>query len=233
MDLRFKPVKISPYVTFVIIGLVTALVSTVVGYQLWSSSNTMPSAYISEGFAAPVHIGGLPDCVNSSDESASIYSTFLSKKSTTGEGADDLEELSVLLGKLACLKRDLMSPGHLVSATKTAAFSTMQDLEPVAETASRCFAKSIPVRDIDIAVDKWKTRGKMLLSRLCTSYSLTSSAQSAVMKSFQSVIADITDVMKTVCLKGEGSIAGMPTPRMVEGTETDKNSYLGQYKGYY
>ena len=223
----------SPYVLYIVIGLVVALVATTVGYQLWVASDTMPSAFMQEGFASPVHIGGLPNCVNSSDESAQIYSTFMSKASTTEEGADDLDELSILLGKLACLKRDLMSPGHLVSATKSSPFSTMQDLEPVAETAARCFAKSIPVRDIEIAVDKWNTRGKMLLNRLCTSYSLSSSLQEKTLALFKSVISDITDVMKTVCLKGDGTIAGMPTPRMVDGREPGENVFLGQYKGYY
>ena len=232
MDLKFKAVKLPPYITYLIIGLVTALVATTVSYQLWSSADTMPSVYI-EGFASAPHIAGLPDCINASEDSAAIYSTFIGKTSTTEEGGDDLKELADLLGKLACLKRDLMSPGHLVSATKSSPFSTMQDLEPVAETAARCFAKTIPVRDIEIAVDKWNTRGKMLLNRLCTSYSLAASVQEKTLGLYKGVIADITDVMKTVCLKGEGTIAGMPTPRMVDGNEAAGNSYLGQYKGYY
>lgn len=223
----------SPYISYVFIALVVTLVTSIIGFQLWTSSNTMPSAFIQEGFAAPVTVGGLPDCMNSSNDSALIYSTFSQKASTTEEGADDLSELRALLGKMACLKRDLLSPGHLVSATKSATFYTMHDIEPVAETAARCFSKSIPVRDIEIIVDKWNTRGKMLLDRLCTSYSLTSTVQEKTKSLFKSVIADITDMLKTVCLKGEGSIAGMPTPRMVEGKESDSNITLGKYKGYY
>jgi len=233
MDKSWNAVKLSPYLTYVLIGLVTALVATTVGFQLWMSSSTMPTAYLNEGFAAAPHIGGLPSCMNASDDSAAIYSTFISKSSTTEEGADDLEELNILLGKLACLKRDLMSPGHLISATKSSPFSTMHDLEPVAETAARCFAKTIPVRDIELSVDKWATRGKMLLNRLCTSYSLTSTVQEKMLALFKSVIEDIKDVMKTVCLKGDATIAGMPTPRMVNGREPDTNSFFGEYKGYY
>jgi len=233
MDIKYSAVKISPYISYTFLAIVISFLVAIIGYQMWVSSNTMPSAFIKEGFASAPHVGGLPNCINSSDDSALIYSTFLQKTSTTGEGADDLEELSVLLGKIACLKRDLMSPGHLVSATKSSAFSTMQDLEPVAETAARCFAKTIPVRDIEIAVEKWSSRGTMLLNRLCTSYSLASSAQEKTIALFKLVIADITDIMKTVCLKGEGTIAGMPTPRMVEGKEPGENAYLGQYKGYY
>ena len=225
--------QISPYISYVLIALVVTLMASLIGFQLWTSSNTMPSAFVREGFAAPVKVGGLPDCMNSSDDSALIYSTFLEKASTTEEGADDLSELYALLGKVACLKRDLLSPGHLVSATKSATFYTMHDIEPVAETAARCFSKSIPVRDIEIIVDKWNTRGKMLLDRLCTSYSLTGTVQEKTKSLYKSVMADITDVLKTVCLKGEGTIAGMPTPRMVEGKESDNNIFLGQYKGYY
>jgi len=233
MEITFKAVRVSEYTTYIIIGLVTALVVTTVSFQMWMTSNTMPSAYVREGFAAPPYVGGLPNCINASDDSAAIYSTFASKTSTTEEGADDLEELSILLGKLACLKRDLMSPGHLVSATKSSPFSTMHDLEPVAETAARCFAKTIPIRDIELSVDKWSTRGKMLLNRLCTSYSLTSSVQEKTLTLFKSVINDIKGLMKSVCLKGDATITGIPTPRMVDGVEPDGNVYLGQYKGYY
>jgi hypothetical protein len=155
------------------------------------------------------------------------------KGSTTEEGEDDLREFRVLLGKIACLKRDLMSAGHLISATKDQPFSTSQDLEPVAETAARCFALTIPARVIDIAVDKWKTRGTMLVNRLCTSFSFTGSEQKHSMDLFKSVMSDIYDVMQKSCLKGTSSIAGTPTPRMVEGKEPSENMNLGEYKGYY
>jgi hypothetical protein len=73
----------------------------------------------------------------------------------------------------------------------------------------------------------------MLLNRLCTSYSLTTATQQKILSLFKSVIGDITDVMKSVCLKGDVTIAGVPAPRMVDGKEPDGNLYLGEYKGYY
>ncbi len=231
MEKSFTAIKLSPYLLYTIIALVVALVSTSVGFQLWMSSDTIPTAY--EGFAAAPHIGPLPNCINASEDSAEIYSTFLSKTSITEEGVDDLKELSILLGKIACLKRDLMSPGRIVNATKSSPFSTMHDIEPVAETAARCFTKTIPVRDIDIILDKWITRGKMLLERLCTSYSLTTSVQEKTLKLFKSVIEDIKNLMKTTCSNGDATIAGMPTPRMINGKEPDTNTFFGEYKGYY
>jgi len=214
------------------IAFLVALIVSVVGYQMWMTSGTMPAS-IQEGFAGPIHIAGVPDCIQNSDDAALLYTTFSSKASTTEEGADDLRELGVLLGKIACLKRDLMSAGHLVNATKAQPFYTTQDLEPIAETAARCFSLTIPVRDIDLALDKWSSRGKMLLKRLCTSYSTTPTEQEKANGLFKNFMEDIANIMKTVCVKGDASIAGQPTPRMVEGKEPAENSNLGQYKGYY
>jgi len=223
---------LSKVFSYTFIAILVALAATVIGYQMWMTSSTIPSA-INEGFAGPVHMGGQPDCIQNSDEAAQLYSMFSKKASTTEEGNDDLRELRVLLGKIACLKRDLLSAGHLVNATKNQPFSTSQDLEPVAETAARCFALTIPIRDIDIAIDKWQTRGVMLVKRLCTSFSFISKEQEKGMGHFKKFMEDIYDVMQKSCLKGDSSIAGMPTPRMVEGKEPGENMNLGEYKGYY
>jgi len=219
-------------VPYIFIGTLVAIAASLIGYQMWMTSTTMVPA-INEGFAGPIHMAGIPDCVQNSDDAAKLYSVFSAKRSSTEEGADDLRELGVLLGKLACLKRDLMSAGHLVAATKGQPFSTAHDLEPVAETAARCFALTIPPRDLDIALNKWSERGLMLLKRLCTSYSSNKAEQEHAMGLFRGFMNDIKDVMRTVCLKGESSIAGMAAPRMVEGKEPGENMYLGEYKGYY
>jgi len=219
-------------VPYMFIGTIVACAAGLIGYQLWMTSTTMPQA-INEGFAGPIHMAGIPDCVQNSDDAAKLYSIFAAKTSSTEEGADDLRELGVLLGKLACLKRDLMSAGHLVAATKGQPFSTAHDLEPVAETAARCFALTIPPRDLDIALNKWSDRGLMLLKRLCTSYSSKTAEQKEAMDLFRAFMNDMKDLMRTVCLKGNSSIAGAPAPRMVEGREPGENMYLGEYKGYY
>ena len=221
--------KVIPYI---FIGFLVASLATVVGYQMWMLNGTMPVG-VTEGFAGPIHMAGVPDCIQNSDEAAQLYTIFSSKTSTTEEGSEDLRELGVLLGKLACLKRDLMSAGHLVAATRNQPFSTQQDLEPIAETAARCFAMTIPARDLEIATDKWHTRGTMLLKRLCTSYSVVHKDHEKAMELFKNFMNDVKDIMKTVCLKGSSSIVGQPTPRMVEGKESGDNMYFGEYKGYY
>jgi len=219
--------------SYVFIAFLVAVIAVVVSYQMWMTSSTMPAA-VNEGFGGPAHIAGAPDCIQNSDDAALLYSIFSLKFSTTEEGDEDLREFGILLGKLACLKRDLMSPGHLVSATRGQVFLTTQDLEPIAETAARCFAHTIPVRDLAIATDKWNERGSMLLKRLCTSYSSSSAEVEKAKGLFKNFMNDVKDIMKNVCLKeADSSIAGVATPRMVDGREPGENMYLGTYKGYY
>lgn len=184
-------------------------------------------------FGGPARGAGVPDCTRTSQESAKILGLFEGRQASASEGADDLRELSVLLGKLSCLKRDLMSPGQLVEATRKQPFSTAHDMEPVAETAARCFAKTMPKRDLDLAFDKWSKRGDLLLRRLCTAYDLTPTDATEVRGLFKTAMADFADVAYNVCQKGDATIAGEPAPRMLQGLEPAGLNAHMEYKGYY
>jgi hypothetical protein len=187
----------------------------------------------SEGFSGPARGGGVPDCLADSQEASELYTIFSSKESTTEEGPDDFRELTLLLSKTNCLKKDLMSPSGIVEATRYQPYSTAHDVEPVAETAARCMAKTIPPRDLDITLDKWNRRGKELVRRLCTNYNLTDSEVKKATHLFNAVIADISDIAKSQCLKGEVQIAGTAGPRDVSPYEPPELNELREYKGYY
>jgi hypothetical protein len=186
-----------------------------------------------EGFAGPARGGGVPDCLTNSQEASELYEVFSSKNSTTEEGPDDFRELTLLLSKTNCLKKDLLSPSGIVEATRYQSYSTAHDIEPVAETAARCMAKTIPPRDLDIILDKWNSRGKELVRRLCTNYKITDSELKKVDFLFKSVITDISDIAKAQCLKGEVEIAGTKGPREVGAYEPPGLSELKPYDGYY
>ena len=227
----WKEVRINRTVTYIILAAIVAVFGTFIGYQLWVGSNTMPSPI--EGFAGPAKGAGSPDCLRTSSEAAALSEMLSSRPSSTEEGPDDLRELNVLLGKLACFKRDLMGAAGVVEATRKQPFSTSQDMEPVAETTARCFAKTIPKRDLQLSLDKWKTRGTSLVKRLCTSLDLNSGDSEKALSLFKKVMADISDVSMMVCIKGPVSIAGQPGPRMVQGFEPTGLSMLREYEGYY
>jgi hypothetical protein len=190
-----------------------------------------------EGFwAGPARGAGVPDCMQTLADGARVYE-LLSKKSagSTEEGPDDLRELALILSKLACFKRDLMGAAGVVEATRYQPFSTAHDMEPVAETTARCFAKTIPQRDLQLTLDKWGSRGTFLLKRLCTSEMLTEAEEEEALQAFGRAMADVGDVAMSVCCNATGvaKLAGENQPRMVGGYEPPGTAGLREYKGYY
>jgi len=213
--------------------LLAILVSAVVVYFSISVWRLSKQEIKSEGFTGPAKGGGAPDCLTNSQEASDLYQLYASKNSTTEEGSDDLRELTLLLSKISCFKKDLMSPSGIVEATRYQPYSTAHDVEPVAETTARCFAKTIPPRDLDIALDKWNRRGKELVRRLCTSYQLSDSEVKKADMLFRAAIIDISNIAKAQCLKGDVEIAGTKGPRDVSPYSPPELSELREYNGYY
>lgn len=197
-------------------------------------ARTLPySAKMEEGFGGVAVGAGLPDCVRTSSEAAALVSFFLERKNTTEEGEDDLREFTLLLSKLACFKKDLLSLAGVVEATRYQPYSTAHDLEPIAETTARCFAKTIPPRDLDLAFDKWSTRGGKLLDRLCTSYSVGTAEHKDLKGKFAFLINDVKDIAKGACLSGKPMIAGQEVESREKGYTKENLEEFGEYKGYY
>ena len=134
---------------------------------------------------------------------------------------------------MACFKKDLIGTAGVVEATRYQAYATSMDMEPIGETTARCLAKTIPKRDLELSLDKWKSRGKVLLTRLCTSYNLSEGEVVKAEQQFDALVADISDIARSVCLAGEPVIAGQPTPRNPGGFEPSDIQDLGPYNGYY
>jgi hypothetical protein len=189
-------------------------------------------------FAGPARGAGQPDCLRTSSEIAALYEMVENKvvaaKDPLEAGPDDFRELQVLLGKLACFKRDLIGTAGVVEATRGQAFSTSHDMEPVGETVARCFAATIPQRDLQLILDKWGSRGTFLLKRLCTSYGFTDAEEEEAVRLFGTAMADIGDVaMGRCCNSNVPMIAGTTAPRMVGGYEPPALVELRKYEGYY
>lgn len=214
-------------------AVITAAAATV-GFIAWSKSQTMPSVKpVEEGFGGVAVGSGMPECLRASSEGAQIADFFTGRTSTVEEGEDDLRELLLLLSKLACFKKDLIGVSGVVEATRYQPYSTAHDIEAVAETTARCFAKTIPPRDLDIIFDKWESRGNMLTLRLCTAYDLTTKDTQMVKGKFEAMVTDIKDVAKSVCFVGIPIIEGKKQGRVTQGYEPPALGELGLYKGRY
>ena len=200
-----------------------------VGSQMDASGNKTDTK---EGFFGGAARGaGIPDCLRSSSEGAELIGMF--QGPALEEGSDDLRELTQIVSKLSCFKKDLVSPAHIVEATRYQQFVTSHDIEPIAEITGRCFSKVIPPRDIEIAFDKWNERGDLLIRRLCAAYNFDSAKYDRSEKLFKYIIRDVKDIARGACLQGEPSIAGKPGPRDPHPFEDPSSVELGPYTGYY
>lgn len=229
MEVDFSKFSFS---VWAVLGIVVGIFIAYLVFTMVAKGTTMPK-FVKEGFGAPVVGAGVPDCLRESNEAAQIVSLFLGRVNTVEEGAPDLEELKVLLSKLACMKRDLVSTAGVVNATLYQPFATAHDVEPVAETVARCFSKTIPERDLNISFDKWKTRGRFLITRLCGAANFTEPQTQQVNSLFNTVLVDVYDIASQKCLAGQPEIMGKDTPRDVKAFSPPEIQDLRQYTGYY
>jgi len=229
-----QKIFLGPSTSGVVIASVIAGVAAFVGYNMWLQSKTMPIASgFTEGFGGVAVGSGIPDCLRTSSEGAQIAGFFAGRSSSVEEGADDLRELLLLLGKLSCFKKDLMGVGGVIEATRYQPYSTAHDIESVAETTARCFAKTIPPRDLEIIFDKWSSRGAMLIRRLCTAYETKPQEFEMLKSMFENMIKDVKDVAGKSCFVGTPIINGKEQGRDVKGYQPDDLVDLGPYKGRY
>jgi hypothetical protein len=227
--------------TFFLLAVVVTAITATVAVSLWSASRLQPvldnfeDPKKKEGFAAPAKgASNAPDCLSTSTQCAMLSEMLSSRQSTTEEGPDDLRELNVILSKISCLKRDLMGNAKVVQATRYQPFNTSHDLEPVAETAARCFSRTIPQRDLSLSLDKWGSRGTFLIKRCCTSLRLSDGEEEKALNLFGQAMADLSDIaLGECCTSADAVIGGVPQKRMVQGnTPTSLNAHR-PYEGYY
>jgi len=218
---------------FLLIALFAAMAVGIVAYMVLMRNKTVASGNW-EGFQGPTV--GVSDikCGQESSFAVRLSEMFASKKSTTADGEADLAEFKLIISKLCCLKHDLMSTAQVVQATLYLPFNTAHDRENPGDTAARCFTKSLPPRDLEIAFQTWVDRALLLLDRLCTSYNFSSDEEKEAKENLLSVWSDTYDIAKTVC------VAGKPPPITSSGSPRDPKAFtpepvtgLGPYTGYY
>jgi len=171
-------------------------------------------------------------CGRMISEAESLYSLFASKNTKQSEeGSADMMDLRGLLSKLCCLKKDLMSPQQIISAVKELRLNTQQDIQPVGDLIGRCFAKTIPERDLSIQCIKWREAGLTLIHRLCTGARLSESEVINAEQLFKKVMEDVQDVAYTQCLTvlpKEKKLRSDPQPMTTQDV-----SNLKTYDGLY
>lgn len=228
MDLSVIPFKLilSVIILAIIVGFIVSFVFYTPKYKR-----------VDEGFFGGVARGsGHPDCLRTLPEGSQILDVLQSKLikiNQVEEGNGDYRELQLILSKLACLKKDLMSPSGIVEATRYQAFETAHDRENVAEVCATCLSQTIAPRDLDIIFATWRDRGNFLLRRICTEAELSEEQVKKLEMLFTKAWNDVYDIAKSRCLKTipkqreEGDIGAYEPPEL-----KDARVYDGYYSGW-
>jgi len=232
MEAPKLPVNPGSSTLFLFIALIVAAAVGYAAYKVINTNKTIASGKW-EGFQGPSRgVSDIP-CGQESSFAIELSDLFATKESTTEEGVADLTEFKIILSKLCCFKHDLMSTNRVVRATLSLPFNTSHDRENIGDTTGRCFSKGLPARDLDIVFDAWRTRGSVLLDKLCTSYSLSESEERQANNAFASVWMDTNRVARSVCLEGSNLDKKNESPRDLNGYMPKAIKDLGAYLGYY
>ena len=231
MEAPKLPVNPGSSTLFFTIAIIAALAVGLVAYKIVKTNKTIASGN-REGFQGPSR--GVSDirCGQESSYAVELSDLFAAKESSTEEGEADLMEFKLILSKMCCLKHDLVSTNQVVRASLSTPYNTSHDRENLGDTVGRCFTKSMPPRDLEIIFDTWKTRGLVLLDKLCTSYDLSSSEEDAANKAFSALWTDTRALAQGVCL-GSVDEDKSGSPRDLRGYMPEKIRDLGKYLGYY
>jgi len=185
------------------------LVAVFVGLLIYFMYFTPKYKRVDEGFFGGVARGsGHPDCLRTLPEGSEILDTLLSRvhaDPSVSEGGADYREFQLILSKLGCLKKDLMSPSGIVEATRYQAFETAHDRINVAEVCAMCLSQTIPSRDLDIVFATWRDRGRVLLRKLCTEAQLNEQEVVRLETLFNKAWNDVYEISKSRCLKTDFS----------------------------
>jgi hypothetical protein len=195
---------------FPIISIINMILfAVVVGFVVYFVYNKPKYNASKEGFFGGVARGsGHPDCLRTLPEGSEILDVLLSRvqaNSQISEGSADYREFQLILSKLGCLKKDLMSPSGIVEATRYQAFETAHDRINVAEVCAMCISKTIPSRDLDIIFATWRDRGRVLLRKLCTEAQLNEEQVVRLEGLFNKAWNDVYEISKAKCLKTDFS----------------------------
>ena len=215
-----------------IVGILLCILVVWIVYQVLKRVNTRP---VSESFLSmPVKgASGVP-CGQISSEAEALYSMFASVDLNVMKETDlDLSNLKELLGRMCCMKRDLMSPIQTVSSARELGFATHMDIQPVADLTASCFAKTIPERDLSIQFDKWKDFGTKIIHRLSVSASFSESKVQEAERLFKAMWQDAYNLAQETCIgtvpKGAFATGPHDPAPMRPESIADLRTYDGRY----
>jgi hypothetical protein len=170
-----------------------------------------------EGFTSVViHPTRMPECVARSTDAQALLARIANVE------GDEADELRLLVSKICCMEADIAAPSAGKYRTQHIQFRTSHDLEPPSSLVGRCLRNAVNKRDIELIVEKFASRGHVLVKNLCTDASAS--------KELDAVVARLQMAMMSFCLK-ESPVMDRPGGPRDPGFWESEDADLPQYQG--
>jgi hypothetical protein len=188
-------------------ALAAFFIAVFIGVFLYFRPHTL-----TEGFATVALEGEtMPTGLLRDAEAQALLARFQGLKvvapnSETGQAYD---EFKLILQKVLCIDADITGAGAGTFTTYRLPFSTHHDIEPAASLVNRCIRQAVQPRDIEIAMDKFESRGNELIDVLCFD---DASKQEARVQ-FHGILLRVARNITATCLKPKASMDIPAGPR--------------------
>lgn len=163
-----------------------------------------------------------PACTNRSADAQSLLAQLAT---LCGSSTEEADEFRLLISKLCCMEADISTPSKGSYRTLPLQFRTSQDTEPPATIVGRCLSGAVNKRDIEIIIEKYKSRGLALIKQLGFPN------PNAAASEFDTVVGRLQFAMTSFCLKPSPTMDHPQGARDMGFWEPDEVADLSQYQG--
>lgn len=179
-----------------------------------------------EGFSTATAVNRIvmPECVTRSMAAQSL----LARISGYPLSHEDAAELRQLVSKLCCMEADIAAPSAGVYRTINFQFRTSEDLEPPTTLVGRCLKNAVNKRDVELIIEKFQTRGHVLIKKLCLG-SVEDSQAGA--QEYDAVVTRLQIAMMSFCFVKQPSMDKPIGARDMGFWESEEVAELSQYQG--
>ena len=212
------------YNTYILVGFLIVIAALLVNYRpervdpFASGGTERFASGGTERFAVrAVDPLRMPECVSRSTDAQKLLARIAEVSSETAD------ELRLLVSKLCCMEADIMAPSAGTYRTMNLQFRTSEDMEPPSTIVGRCLRNAVNKRDIELIIEKYKSRGHTLVSELCD--------DAAAIAEFDKVVAHLQFAMTSFCLMKQPTMDRPIGARDMGFWEPEDVAELSQYQG--
>jgi hypothetical protein len=167
--------------------------------------------FMAEGFTT-IAIEGeiMPRCLTRDPDSQALLAQLYNKAAPNTAAGEAYDEFKLILQKLLCIDADVTGMGAGAYSTYQLPYATAHDIEPAANFVGRCVRNAVRERDVFMVLEKFESRGNVLLKTICSG---DSAATNTNIAAFNRIIKRIGASITSRCLSEKANMDVPAGPR--------------------